>query len=349
MTSPIKMIENPYRSSQKTFDNLDGFPMPSHDAATPLKLINRCPEYSVTPLIELEDYGRFSKTWVKDERKRMGLGSFKALGAAYVIADMAQRGSLKDTVFVTASAGNHGMSVAAGAKAFGAKAVIYLSEHVPEVFAEKLRMLEADVIRTKGDYEASMIGAQLAAQTNGWVLLSDSSWEGYYELPYKLMEGYLILAGEIDHQILDRPTHVFLQAGVGGLACAVSRYIRTKWGDDIKIIVVEPDSAPALIESIENGHLTDTLGPTSIMGRLDCKTPSAIALKGLASDADFFMTISDEVVLSGLPVLNKYGLETSASGGAAMIAPEHLTATQRKMAGITPTSTALFILSEEPC
>lgn len=349
MTSTIKIINNPYRSDRVKFVGLNNFPLPSHDAKTPLNLIKRCPEYSVTPLIEVSNYASFAKIWVKDERTRMGLGSFKALGAAYVIADMAQQGSLEGTVFVTASAGNHGMSVAAGAKAFGAKSVIYLSEHVPEVFAEKLRALGSDVMRTKGNYEASMDGALKAAKDNGWILLSDSSWDGYFELSHKLMEGYLILAGEIDDQIPEKPSHVFLQAGVGGLACAVSRYIRTKWGDDPKIIIVEPDGAPALIESIENGKLTDTVGPTSIMGRLDCKTPSAVALNGLVQDADYFMTVSDENVLAGLDSLKALGLETSASGGAAMIAPSLLNSVQLDMIGITPSSSALFIISEEPC
>ena len=349
MINELKIIPNPYRLSKESFAGLDDFPLPSHNADAPLQLIKRCPEYAVTPLVEIDGYAGFAKAFVKDERGRMGLGSFKALGAAYVIADLAQKSSVADMTFVTASAGNHGMSVAAGAKAFGAKAVIYLSEHVPEVFAEKLRALGAGVERTKGNYEASMEGAQKAAIDNGWVLLSDSSWDGYFELSHKLMEGYLVLAAEIDAQLTERPSHIFLQAGVGGLACAVSRFAREVWGEAPIIVIVEPVAAPALIESIENGRLTDTVGPSSNMGRLDCKTPSAVALKGLAQDADFFLTISDEQVDARLADLTALDLETSASGGAAMIAPSLLSDEQRNLIFMNDNSTALFVISEEPC
>ena len=100
------------------------------------------------------------------------------------------------------------------------------------------------------------------------------------------MEGYLQLAAEAAAQMDAPPTHILLQAGVGGLAAAVAAHARQVWGDGPQIIVVEPEAAPALIESIRAGALTETSGPVSCMGRLDCKTPSMIALNGLARDAD---------------------------------------------------------------
>jgi len=131
--------------------------------------------------------------------------------------------ALAGRVFVAASAGNHGLSVAAGAQVFGARAVIYLADTVPEAFAELLRSKGAEVVRAGAIYEESMAAAQGAAAENGWTLLSDSSWEGYSAPAHAVMAGYTVLAAEIADEIPDPPTHVLLQAGVGGLAAAMRR------------------------------------------------------------------------------------------------------------------------------
>ena len=165
-----------------------------------------------------------------------------------------------------------------------------------------------------------MTAARLAAEDNGWRLLSDSSWAGYYEVPHRLMEGYLQLAGEAVEAMAEAPSHVFVQAGVGGLAGAVAAFFRQAWGDEPRIVVVEPEVAPALAASIEAGRPVHAPGPVSAMGRLDCKEPSLIALKGLARDADLFVTISEEEAASALPLLAEQGFETTPSGGAGLAA-----------------------------
>jgi diaminopropionate ammonia-lyase len=290
----------------------------------------------------------------------MGLGSFKALGAAYVIAhEAAQTGAeqtgakqtaagemstaLQGRTYVTASAGNHGLSVAAGARIFGARAVVYLAQTVPEGFAARLRDKGAEVVREGAEYEASMAAAAQAAEDNGWTLLSDSSWPGYTDLPHRLMEGYLAMAAETveDWQAQDDapPTHILLQAGVGGLAGAAAAYFRKVWGDTPRIIVVEPDAAPALQASIRAGKPVDTEGPVSCMGRLDCKTPSLIALKGLARDADAFALISEEEATAILPELAAQGMATTASGAAGLAALKQL--------DLTAQARVLAIVSEE--
>jgi diaminopropionate ammonia-lyase len=289
-----------------------------------------------------------ARLWLKDERARMGLGSFKALGAAHAIARDAVhsaapdlRHALRDRVFVTASAGNHGLSVAAGARIFGARAVIYLAETVPASFATRLQDKGADVVRDGADYEASCLAAAKAAATHGWTLLSDSSWPGYTEWPTRVMEGYLQMAAEAVQQIDTPPSHILLQAGVGGLAAAVAAHARLVWGDGPQIIVVEPAAAPALIESIREGRMVDTTGPTSCMGRLDCKTPSWIALNGLARDADVFVTISEEEARRGADRLAAHGWPSTESGGAGVAA---------LLAGLDlpPNAQVLAILSEAP-
>ncbi|MFT7594767.1 MAG: diaminopropionate ammonia-lyase [Paracoccaceae bacterium] len=345
----MKILINSFRGDPDALPMLDDVPLPSVEAARPTALIRRCPKAAVTPLLSapgLATYCSVGEVLVKDERGRMGLGSFKALGAAYVIAHDATQGDVSDVTYVTASAGNHGMSVAAGAKAFGARAVIYIAETVPESFAERLREQGAQVVREGQTYEASMAAALDAAEINGWQLLSDSSWPGYFERPHRLMEGYLVLMAETADQIASPPSHIFLQAGVGGLAGAVAAMARHLWGDAPRIVVVEPDAAPALAASIAAGKPVQAEGPVSVMGRLDCKEPSLIALRGLARDADVFATITEAEGIAGADLAQEHGLPTTPSG-AAGLAGLMTSGPYRAALGLEDTSTVLVILSEE--
>lgn len=341
----MQILDNEWRGRGLPDTALADVPWPSVAADAPRALLARCPVAAVTPLVRPEGFGH--AVWVKDERGRMGLGSFKALGAAYVIAHAAvQTGAaelataLTGQCYVTASAGNHGLSVAAGAAQFGARAVIYLAEPVPESFAARLRAKGAEVVRAGTQYEASMEAAQEAAAANGWTLLSDSSWPGYTALPHRLMEGYLAMAAETVDQCPEPPTHILLQAGVGGLAGACAAYFRRIWGDAPRIIVVEPEAAPALHASIRAGQFVRTTGPVSNMGRLDCKEASLIALKGLARDADAFALISEDEASAALPELEALDLATSQSGGAGLAAMRYLR--------LDPGARVLCVLSEGP-
>ncbi len=326
----MQTFPNPFRHADTPITMPKQIPAPSVDSAAPAALLARCPVARRTPLVDasgLADLAGVATVHVKDERTRMGLGSFKALGAAYVIAhDAAAIGGddlsqvLAGRTYVSASAGNHGLSVAAGAKVFGAKAVIYLAEAVPESFAVRLRDLGADVVRAGTDYAQSMDAAMADGEANGWSLLSDTSWDEYFEVSHRLMEGYTVLMDEVFTQIPEAPTHILLQAGVGGLAGAAAAMARAQWGDAPQIIVVEPEYAPALMESAKAGHSVLADGPTSEMGRLDCKEPSLIALKGLATDADLFVTITEDEAQSAMPVLAAHDLACSTSGGAGLAA-----------------------------
>ena len=200
----MRLIKNAARGEIKIIDNA---PFPSTNVDKVSNLLKKCPIASETPLLELEDFLPHGTLWVKDERGRMGLGSFKALGAAYVIASHAQEldenpcsTTLEGKTYVTASAGNHGLSLAAGAKIFGAKAVVFISETVPESFSDRLREKGAVPVRKGIDYAASMSAALKAAEENDWILLSDSSWKDYIDQPLKLMEGYLQMADEAMNQ-----------------------------------------------------------------------------------------------------------------------------------------------------
>ncbi len=307
------------------------------EASRPFRLLQDCPAYEPTPLVDLPDLAAacgVARLQVKDESKRMGLGSFKALGGAFAVAQMVLDASGAEDpcgeaakrvaggmTFITASAGNHGLSVAAGAKVFGARAVIVLAAAVPEAFAERIRGLGAEVMRVEGDYEESVAAAKRAASERGWLLLADGSWEGYTERPALVMEGYTVMAEECRRSFAESgewPSHVFLQAGVGGLAAAMAAPIRATWEEQPEIVVVEPEAAPCLLESVMTGGLKPVKGPLSNMGRLDCKEASLVAFQSLRQDADVFLTVSDEQAMAAAESFASEGLPTTPSGAAGL-------------------------------
>ena len=337
------------------------------------KLLDLCPIAKTTPLHHASNLAEtlgVGNLYLKDERVRMGLGSFKALGASYVIASMAAKKltdgvlssenlqaisaeqwqtALNDMTFITASAGNHGLSLAAGARIFGAKAVIYLAKTVPTDFATRLRDFGAEVVIEGDDYDASLAAAMTASQENGWFLLADGTWEGY-NIGRDVMEGYLIMADEAFKQMqqMDRaPTHIFLQAGVGGLAAAAAIMAREFFAGDNapQIIIVEPDQAPCLQQSIVAGELIEVSGGVSNMGRLDCKVPSLVALHTLALTANEFMLVSDDEAQQAIDQLAQYDFATTPSGGAGFAGLTKALACQKY--GIDANSHVLIFLSEQ--
>ena len=353
-----RLIENPFFT--KGFPQDNGIDKVSTDVEAVRKLLALCPKASRTPLassIALAEKAGVKNIWFKDERQRMGLGSFKALGAAYVIADHASKAvtnnasadewkkALNGKCYVTASAGNHGLSLAAGARLFGAKAVIYLSKNVPSSFADKIKSYGAEVVIVGNSYEESMEGAQKAASDNDWMLLSDVTWDGY-DAGLKVMEGYLVAAAEAYEDCPEPPTHIFLQAGVGGFPAAMAAQARRHFGNDPRIIIVEPTEAPVLLESIQAGKEVEVQGGVSIMGRLDCKVPSTRALSSLAKTCTHFMTITDDDAENCMKELENEGLETSPSGGAGYAGLIDLK--NYNESGLTKDSNVVIFLTEEP-
>jgi diaminopropionate ammonia-lyase len=308
------------------------------DPDKPVALLKACPAYQPSPLSRLEMAGQ--SLWMKDETGRMGLGAFKALGGVYAVAQLiaarmdrsltpeefvsdAVRSFAAGMTFVCASAGNHGMAVAAGARLFGAHARIHLADTVPEDFASRLRMKGAEVVRSGATYEDSIAAAIADAEDSGAVHLADGSWPGYTEPPRLVMEGYTVMAEEMRGQFEQAgewPSHVFLQAGVGGLAAAIACMIRKNWAVQPEIIVVEPDAAPCLGRSFKAGRMVTVEGPVSTMGRLDCKTPSMLAFDILARTADRFVTVSDVQAERAAETLSGVGLATTPSGAAGLAA-----------------------------
>jgi diaminopropionate ammonia-lyase len=317
-------------------DNTEFAPDPSR----PLALLGACPVYAETSL-SMKDLGASVPVLVKEESERMRLGSFKAVGGTYAVAQMihdawveagndplspeeftsdAVKDFASNMTFMCASAGNHGLSVAAGANIFGAKARIHLSEEVPEGFAERLRGIGAEVVRSGPTYETSLDAANKDGKETDALLLADGSWPGYTYRPSLVMEGYTVIAEEM-REAFERgdqpwPTHVFLQAGVGGIAYMV----RKNWSVQPEIIIVEPDRAPCLKNSHEAGKIVHAPGPVSNMGRLDCKDPSLVAFHALEKCAVSYATVTDEEADVAVAKLKDYGINSTPSGTAGYTA-----------------------------
>lgn len=200
------------------------------------------------------------------------------------------------------------------------------------------------MVRSGANYEESMAASAAAAGKHGWTLLSDSSWPGYYQLPASVMEGYLISGAEVTDSIPDTPSHIFLQAGVGGFAAAISALFRSVWGEGPTIVVVEPDAARCVVDSVLAGEPIVSPGPVSSMGRLDCKEASHLALARLSSDVDYFVTIGDSTADDAVDILSEHGVHTSPSGAAGVAGALSAGAS----VGISESSRCLAFVTEGP-
>ena len=276
---------------------------------------------SLTPLPGLAKELRISSLVYKDEGSRFGLGSFKALGGAYAVYQLLSRmitqatgieginsadlkngiyaEQIKDVTVSSATDGNHGRSVAWGAQQFGCNCVIYIHAEVSHGRLVALEEQGATVVRVDGNYDQSVHVCAEQSDSNGWHVVSDTSYEGYKEVPTNVMEGYSILASEIVDQVnLVPPTHVFVQGGVGGLAAAVNAAFWQEWETERPLFyIVEPDLAPCIYKSVEDQAPTNVDVETeTIMAGLSCGEISLVAWDVLAQGANGAMVIPDSFV-----------------------------------------------------
>lgn len=266
--------------------------------------------YAPTPLVSLADIAReagVARIDYKDESGRFGLGSFKALGGAYAVLRQV-RGAGRpaaDIVVTCATDGNHGRSVAWGAKRFGCRCVIYIHETVSQGRADAIAAYGAEVRRVPGTYDDAVRQAAQDAAANGWIVVSDTSYPGYVDIPRDVMQGYTIMADEVLGQMAAPPTHVFLQAGVGGLAAAVCGHLWETLGDRRpRTVIVEPDRAACLFESARTGKATNVGGALdTAMAGLACGETSILAWEILEEGAEDFMTVTDEAAFACMQLL----------------------------------------------
>ena len=287
--------------------------------------------YSPTPLINLNKLSKelsLNKIFYKDESKRFNLKSFKALGGAYAVEKISKGN--KDIIVSTATAGNHGRSVAWGAKRLGLKCKIFISEFVSDARGQAMANLGAEVIKVKGNYENSLIECIKQSTKNGWHIVQDVAWDNYLLVPKYTMAGYSVMMKEIVDQLDNNEiTHIILQAGVGGMAGAmiagIVRYLRS-----IPItIVVEPNSAACVLESIRSGKIEKIdIIRESLMGGMSCGEVSLVPWEILKNSVKYCISLPDDDIAKTMKLLGNASFsnekiiagENSAPGVISLIA-----------------------------
>lgn len=277
---------------------------------------------------------------VKDEGHRLGLGSFKALGGAYAVirlvleeaarrlgrpvdvdelAEPAVRAVAATMCFACATDGNHGRSVAQGAQLVGATAAIFVHGGVSEGRIAAIARFGARMMRVSGTYDDSIVEAARVSEANGWTVVSDTSWPGYERIPALVMQGYTAMLREALRALPAPPTHVFVQAGVGGVAAAVAGHLALALPEARPVFtVVDPARAACIFEAARTGQPRKIAhGEPTVMAMLECYDPSPLAWRVLARAADAFMTVEDE---DAVAVMNR--LARPAAGDPAIVAGE---------------------------
>lgn len=293
------------------------------------------PGYKATPLVELSNLAKYygvKKLWLKDESKRFGLNAFKVLGGSYAIGkylskklgkDMSElpfnvliseevKKQLGDVTFVTATDGNHGRGVAWVANKLRQKSVVYMPKGSAQMRFDAIAREGADVSITDLNYDDAVRLANKGAQEHGWIMVQDTAWDGYEEIPLWIMQGYSTIINEIIEQLQtakeEKPTHVFLQAGVGSFAGAVQGYLAQLYGEDRPItIICEPHGANCIYKSMvaNDGKPHNVTGDlTTIMAGLACGEPNTISWKILRDNSDFSVSCDDEIAARGMRVLS---------------------------------------------
>ena len=276
--------------------------------------ISKWENYIPTPLVELNKLSEelnLNKIFYKDESKRFNLKSFKALGGAYAVERISSGNN--EIVVATATAGNHGRSVAWGAKRLGLKCKIFISENVTEARGRAMSDLGAEVIKVKGNYENSLMECIKQSTKNNWQIVQDVAWKDYIKIPKYTMAGYTVMMKEIVDQIgKEKISHIILQAGVGGMAAAmiagIARYLK-----NIPInIIVEPMSAACVMESIKSGKIEKIdIKSESLMGGMSCGEVSLVPWEILKSSIKYCISLPDDNIAKTMKLLGNANLSNN--------------------------------------
>jgi len=288
------------------------------------------PMYKVTPLVDLKRLSEaigLKNIYVKDESYRFGLNAFKVLGGSFAIGNYIAnklkmdikalpyekmisgkiREELGKLTFVTATDGNHGRGIAWTANQLNQKSVVYMPRGSSQERLENIKSEGADASITDFNYDEAVRLADRKAKENGWVMIQDTAWEGYEDIPAWIIQGYGTMALEAYEQLNKKPTHIFIQAGVGSLASAITGFFTNAYPKDKPIItVVEPDKADCVFRTAKanDGKLHFVTGDmNTIMAGLACGEPCSIGWNVLQSYADYFISVPDYVAAKGMRVM----------------------------------------------
>jgi diaminopropionate ammonia-lyase len=307
------------------------------------RVITAWPGYRPTPLAPLAGFAakaRIGALFVKDESGRFGLGSFKALGGAYavwrVLCAAAERQGVDPTAqqrfaeiaaeitVCCATDGNHGRSVAWGARMFGCSCVIFIHATVSERRKREIEAFGATVVRCVGNYDDSVRLVEATARREDWIVVSDTSYEGYTDIPRHVMQGYELMAAEALEQwpLADPPTHLFLQTGVGGMAAAVVAHFWRRFGTARPVAVLaDPLNSACWLETIRAGAPMAATGDLdTIMAGLACGEVSQLAWAILEPSADAVIGLGDDTAPEGMRILadGRFGDPRIVAGESAV-------------------------------
>lgn len=328
---PVTWLPNPRAKTVKTSSAVERL-FPPGIARQALCFHRQMPGYARTPLKSLSrlaDQLGVGGIWVKDESQRLNLGSFKVLGGSFAIYRFIQQKlnisrdldfeelsspeihqQLGDLTFAAATDGNHGRGVAWASRALGFKSIIYVHKFTSQARIDAIARNGAKVVVIDGTYDDAVRQIDEDAKRNGWQVISDTSWQGYEDIPRWVMQGYSTIFTEVQEQLaaqgLLKPTHLLMQAGVGSLAASAIGYYSKMFGEDRPTTaVVEPDRAACLYLTMEanDGKVHSFPGELdTIMAGLACGDPNPMAWDLLKDCADVFMKCPDYVAAKGMRV-----------------------------------------------
>ena len=341
------------------------------------------PMYASTPLAQLPETAKalgIGKIYVKDESHRFGLNAFKVLGGSYAIGNYLAkklgkplsetgyhvltapetREALGHLTFITATDGNHGRGVAWTASTLGQKSIVHMPKGSAPERLQNIRAAGAEADIIDGNYDDAVRLSRKEARENGWVIVQDTSWEGYEEIPGWIMQGYCTMGLEAYEQLPQKPTHIFLQAGVGSMAGTIAALFASIYQEERpRVIVVEPNNADCFYRTAkaDDGQLHAVTGDLkTIMAGLACGEPCSLAWEILRDCADHFIAFPDWAAAKGMRILgNPLGKddrvisgESGASGFGCMAAilTEPSLADIKQELGLEETSRVLFFSTE---
>ncbi|MCI8659836.1 MAG: diaminopropionate ammonia-lyase [Lachnospiraceae bacterium] len=326
MKEELKLIQYPRKSGEKY--NLDF--MSLENAKKVQAFHASFPVYKETPLVSLKETAGLlgvENIYVKDESYRFGLNAFKVLGGSYAIGNYLAgklgksisempyeqlisedvKRELGDITFVTATDGNHGRGVAWTAGRLGQKAVVYMPKGSAKERLNNIQAEGAEASITDLNYDEAVRLANSQAEEKGWVMVQDTAWEGYEDIPEWIMQGYGTMGYEAYVKLPEKPTHIFLQAGVGSMAGAVTGFFAGIYGEDRPIItIVEPNKADCIFRTAReaDGRLHFVTGAMdTIMAGLACGEPCSIGWNVLRDYADNFISCPDYMAAQGMRIL----------------------------------------------
>ncbi len=299
--------------------------------ADPLAYHSKIRNYQPTPLINLPKLAKslgIKELYLKDESSRFRQSTFKSLGASYAINRYLEASPGKCT-FCTATDGNHGRSVAWAAHRHKQNAVIYVPEHTAESRIRNIKKQRAKVVIVEGDYDATVKRARKDAHKYGYVLIQDTSWEGYTEVPAIIASGYKTMLDELDDLLHTKKSpgfdFAFLQCGVGTWASSVVAYYRNRYPRCMpKFVTVEPLESDSLMESCRRQALSKTRGSQeTVMAGLNCGTASLQAWEILHAGIDLCLAIPDDYAIKAMqslyfPFKNDAQIFAGESGAAGL-------------------------------